>query len=135
MIYKTHVFEVKTSYEDEMVNVTKIVTDLIEDSKVKTGEVILFVPHTTAAVTINENTDPDVQRDILLGLRKVFVKDRDYKHYEGNSHAHLKSSIVGVDQSVLISEGELVLGNWQGIYFMEFDGPRSRKLVVRIHGE
>lgn len=135
MINKTYMIEVKTSTENQMKNVTSKIQNLVYDSDVKTGQVILFVPHTTAAITINENADPDVKIDILLGLKKVFFKDKEYVHYEGNSHAHIKSSLVGVDQIVLIENGELLLGTWQGIYFMEFDGPRSRKLVVRISGE
>lgn len=135
MIQKTYELDVKTSYEEQMIDVTSKVNKLLVDSGVKTGQLVLFVPHTTSAVTINENADPDVKTDILLGLRKVFIKDRDYVHYEGNSHAHIKSSIIGVDQTILIENGELVLGTWQGIYFMEFDGPRGRKLKVRISGE
>lgn len=135
MIQETHTLAISTSYEEEMINISAKVSYLVTKSGVKTGQVILFVPHTTAAITINENADPDVKQDMLLGLGKVFIKDQEYVHYEGNSHAHIKSSLIGVDQTILIENSKLMLGTWQGIYFMEFDGPRTRRLIVRIIGE
>lgn len=134
-MYKTYTIDVKTKYEDDMINVSRDVENLVRKSGITTGEVILFVPHTTAAITINENADPDVKTDMLLGLKKTFPKDKEYQHYEGNSHAHIKSSTIGVSETIVLENGSLILGTWQGIYFMEFDGPRSRKLVVRISGE
>ncbi|AIO18508.1 hypothetical protein KQ51_00628 [Candidatus Izimaplasma bacterium HR1] len=135
MICKTHIIDVRSDNEDEMINITSRVSRLIQDSGVTEGEVILFVPHTTAAITINENADPDVKDDMLLGLRRTFPRDKDYIHNEGNSHAHIKSSVIGVEKTILISKREMILGIWQAIYFMEFDGPRNRKLVVRISGK
>jgi len=135
MIQKTYTIDVKSSYENEMIDVTDQVKEFVRKSNVVTGQVILYVPHTTAGVTINENTDPDVKRDLILAFNNVFIKDPNYRHYEGNSHAHIKSSVLGVDQTVLIDEGNLLLGVWQGVYFVEFDGPRKRQLIVRISGE
>lgn len=135
MIYKTHVLEVPTRREEEMIDVTRKVEDLVKESNVTNGQVVLFVPHTTAAITINENADPDVKSDMLYGLRKVHTKDKNFHHFEGNSHAHIKSSIIGVDQTILIEDSKLLLGTWQGLYFMEFDGGRTRKLIIRINGE
>jgi secondary thiamine-phosphate synthase enzyme len=93
---------------------------------------VIFIPHTTAGVTINENADPDVIHDILLGLRKAFPRDSNYLHGEGNSHAHIKASMMGSSCTVFIENGNLKLGTWQGIYFCEFDGPRTRKVEVKI---
>ena len=134
MKYLTHTVNLTTHKEEEMINVTSKVHQLLKESKIITGEITLFVPHTTAAITINENADPDVKRDMLYGLSKAFQKDKDYRHYEGNSHAHIKSSVVGVEQIILVENSTMLLGTWQGIFFMEFDGPRTRKLTVRIRG-
>ena len=92
----------------------------------------VYVPHTTAAVTINENADPDVKSDIIKGLESIVPADLDYDHAEGNSPAHIKSSIIGSSVNVLIEDGQLVLGTWQGVYFCEFDGPRSRKVYIKV---
>jgi secondary thiamine-phosphate synthase enzyme len=94
--------------------------------------VFLFVPHTTAALTINENADPDVVRDMIMELNKIVPMDDGYRHGEGNSAAHIKSTLVGASETVLIEDGEPVLGTWQGIYFCEFDGPRRRKLHLKV---
>ena len=118
----------------EMIDITREVEQFVAAHNVKQGQVHIFCPHTTAAITINENADPDVQDDIILTLGRVFPKDANgYKHCEGNSDSHVKSSLVGASESILISGGKLVLGVWQGIYFCEFDGPRSRKTVIHIH--
>jgi secondary thiamine-phosphate synthase enzyme len=123
---------VKTDKNKQMINVTERLEKLIKDNNITKGEMILFVPHTTAAVTINENADPDVKTDMIYGLNTI-VKDLDaFKHFEGNSDAHIKSTLVGNTQTILIDEGNLMLGTWQGIYFMEFDGPRTRELTIRI---
>lgn len=134
MKYTTHTLNISTHEEDEMINVTSKVKELLNESGIITGEIILFVPHTTAAVTINENADPDVKRDMLYGLSKTFPRDKEYRHFEENSHAHIKSSVVGVEQIILVDNSTMVLGTWQDIYFMEFDGPRTRHLIVRIRG-
>jgi secondary thiamine-phosphate synthase enzyme len=118
-----------------MVNVSTKVKTLLKQSQIKTGKIILFVPHTTAAITINENADSDVKSDILNGLNKTFPNHMNYQHFEGNSDAHIKSSIIGVEQVILVEHNTMLLGTWQGIYFMEFDGPRDRKLIVRLEGE
>jgi secondary thiamine-phosphate synthase enzyme len=104
----------------------------VTESGVKEGICTLFVPHTTAALTINENADPDVVRDLKAELEKIVPWEDGYHHYEGNSAAHLKSSMIGFSQQIIIEDGRLVLGTWQGIYFCEFDGPRNRKLKVKI---
>ena len=117
-----------TSERNEFIDITSEVEKLVK--YVKEGIVTIFVPHTTAAVTINENADPDVKSDILAYLSKLVPKDDRYRHSEGNSDAHIKSSIIGQSLSVIVKNGKLVLGTWQGIYFCEFDGPRQRKVVV-----
>lgn len=132
MTLKTQTIRISSSKEDEMIDITSRISLMLKEAQVTTGRITLFVPHTTAAITINENADPDVKTDMLLGLHKAFPKNKDYLHYEGNSHSHIKSSVIGVEQTILVENGAMMLGTWQGIYFMEFDGPRSRKLIVRI---
>ena len=127
--------EVKTGRSQEMVDVTAKVKHVIKDSGVSSGNCIVFVPHTTAGVTINENADPDVQRDILAALEKIVPTDGKYHHVEGNAHAHVKSSIIGCQTVILIESGRLVLGTWQGIFLCEFDGPRTRTLLVKVAGQ
>lgn len=134
MINKTHIVQVKTTKRDEMINVTNQIIKIVEESKVRNGLVVLFVPHTTAAITINENADPDVKRDFLHAMNRISPDLADFAHYEGNSDAHVKSSIIGVDQTILLDDGQLLLGTWQGVYFCEFDGPRMRNLYVRVMG-
>ena len=126
--------EVHSEKRVEMIDVTAEVRRLVRDSGVKEGMAVVFVPHTTAAVTINENADPDVVRDMVMELNKVVPFDDGYRHGEGNSAAHIKSTLVGASETLLISNGEPVLGTWQGIYFCEFDGPRRRRLLVQVVG-
>lgn len=126
---------VKTHHRNEMINITEKIRNYVLESGVKEGMIILFVPHTTAAITINENADPDVKSDMLRGLDNISPALHDYKHFEGNSDAHIKSSLIGVDQTIIIASGQLVLGTWQGIYFCEFDGPRTRTLKLKIISE
>ena len=123
---------VKTDRREQMVDVTSQVQREVAESGVKSGMVICFAAHTTAAVTINENADPDVTRDILYKLNKEIPQNEGYHHGEGNSDAHIKSSLVGASETVLIEDGGLVLGRWQGIYFCEFDGPRQRRMLVKV---
>ncbi len=124
---------VKTHSHSELVNITGLVQEAVSESKVTEGVCIVFVPHTTAGVTINENADPDVKSDILMKLDKlVDWNDRDYRHDEGNSAGHIKATMTGFSQSVIIQNGQLQLGTWQHIYFAEFDGPRSRRVKVKI---
>jgi secondary thiamine-phosphate synthase enzyme len=124
--------EIRSRKRIEMIEVTAEIRRLIAASGVRQGLAVLFVPHTTAAVTINENADPDVVADLLGGLSRLVPADGPYRHAEGNSDAHLKSSLVGAGETLLIENGQPVLGTWQGIYFCEFDGPRQRRLLVRI---
>ncbi|KMK77883.1 hypothetical protein AB990_04890 [Alkalihalobacillus pseudalcaliphilus] len=123
----------QTNQRDEMVDITEEVKRIIHTSGVKNGVVYVYCPHTTAGITINENADPDVKHDMLMRLDEVYPWFHNlYKHMEGNSAAHLKASTVGVQQSIIIEGGELILGTWQGIYFCEFDGPRYRDYYVKI---
>lgn len=131
----TQTITVKTKQNKDMINITEKIKDIITKNSVKNGEVILFVPHTTAAVTINENADPDVKTDMLHGLNTIVQDLPAFTHFEGNSDAHIKSSLIGNTQTVFIHQGEFMLGTWQGIYFMEFDGPRERELYIRIISE
>jgi secondary thiamine-phosphate synthase enzyme len=117
---------------NQLIDITSKIQMLVSDSGIKEGTVQIFIPHTTAAVTINENADPTVQSDILNYLEKLIPMNSGFKHSEGNSDAHIKSSLVGSQQSVFITSGKLVLGTWQGIYFCEFDGPRTRHVIIKI---
>ena len=129
-------FRVSTRSRNQMIDITSQVHSLVEKSGVTNGDVIVYCPHTTAAITINENADPSVPHDILLTLEQLLPQHRSgYRHSEGNSDSHCKSSIIGCSEQVLIEDKSLVLGTWQGIYFCEFDGPRSRNVHVQIRGE
>ena len=123
---------VKTRSQTEMIDVTRLVQQQVTESGVEDGLCLVFVPHTTAAVTINESADPAVSRDILMVLNQIVPWKAAYRHREGNSPAHLKTSIMGSSETIAVEAGRLVLGTWQGIFFCEFDGPRSRKLDVRL---
>jgi secondary thiamine-phosphate synthase enzyme len=126
--------DIVSRQREEMIDITARVRERIHQSGVASGIACLHVPHTTSAVTINENADPDVTHDLLVGLERLAPRDAGYRHAEGNSDAHIKSTLVGVDQTLLIRQGEPLLGTWQGIYFCEFDGPRRRKLHIEIIG-
>ncbi len=123
---------VKTNSRFEMIDITNHVRSVLRESNVKSGICYVFVPHTTAAVTINENADPDVPRDIIMELDKVIPLHDNYRHMEGNSAAHIKSSLVGSSEMIFIENGSLVLGTWQSLFFCEFDGPRTRKVFVKL---
>jgi secondary thiamine-phosphate synthase enzyme len=124
---------VRTTQRNEMVDVTDRVTKFVRSNNTLDGMVVVYVPHTTAAVTINENADPDVRHDMLKKLGEMIPKDESYYlHVEGNSDSHVKTSLVGNTVTVLIERGRLVLGRWQGIYFCEFDGPRDREMMVKL---
>ncbi|HBH86432.1 MAG TPA: hypothetical protein DDY17_02370 [Syntrophaceae bacterium] len=125
-------FTVRTNARSEMIDITSRIRALLKESKVQSGICHVFIPHTTAAVTINENADPDVPRDILMELDKIVPLNDRYRHGEGNSAAHIKASIVGASEMIFIDDGELVLGTWQSVFFCEFDGPRTRKMIVRL---
>jgi secondary thiamine-phosphate synthase enzyme len=129
MIQTLHV---KSAKRTEFIDITRLVQEVVQKTRVKEGLCILFVPHTTAAVTINENADPSVPRDIQMELNKIIPFEDQYLHTEGNSAAHIKSSLIGISETLLVESGKLVLGTWQGIFFCEFDGPRSREIHVKI---
>ena len=126
-------FSVKTKRQAEFISIQTQVDKIVKNSGTQAGICVVYCPHTTAGITINENADPDVSRDIRMGLEKMVpLRDPDYQHMEGNSAAHIKSTLVGASVMVPIENGSLCLGTWQGIYFCEFDGPRSRKVWVQI---
>jgi secondary thiamine-phosphate synthase enzyme len=123
---------ISTHSRTEMIDITRQVEALVHTSGISEGICVIFVPHTTAAVTINENADPAVVRDMLEELNKIIPLQDGYCHCEGNSAAHIKSSLTGCSQTVLIEKGALQLGTWQSLFFCEFDGPRKRKVWVKI---
>jgi secondary thiamine-phosphate synthase enzyme len=123
---------VKTSGRVELLDITHLIQGAVAESGVKSGLCMVYVPHTTAAVTINENADPDVKIDIVKELNKIVPFNDHYSHLEGNAAAHIKSSLVGTSEILVVEEGSLVLGTWQGVCFCEFDGPRSRKVLVKV---
>jgi len=125
-------FDVQTGSREVFVDITRQVEEEVRKSDIKSGICIVYVPHTTAAVTINENADPTVRQDILMMLRKAVPDSLPYAHAEGNSPAHVKSSLVGASISIPIEDGRLVLGTWQGVFFCEFDGPRRRQVYVKL---
>lgn len=125
-------FEVQTSAKTDLVDITRLVQEAVRKTKVADGICIIFVPHTTAGITINENADPAVSQDIVMMFDKIVPNRGPYQHLEGNSPAHIKASMIGFSQMVFVASGKLVLGTWQGIFFCEFDGPRSRKVHVNV---
>ena len=129
-------FSISTRDRNQMLDITSQVRSAVGESGVKNGDVIIYCPHTTAAITINENADPDVPHDIMLTLSELVPEHNSgYRHCEGNSDSHVRSSLIGCSRQVLIKNGSLNLGTWQGIFFCEFDGPRSRKVLLQIRGE
>ena len=133
IIMHTTTFDVRTPSRSAMIDITDRVQQAVSESGLSSGIVTVYVPHTTAGVTVNENADPDVVHDILAALDKAVPwRQSFYEHGEGNSAAHVKSSIVGCHVAVPLAKGRMTLGTWQGIYFCEFDGPRTRKVVVAI---
>jgi len=129
-------FRISTKSRNQMIDITAQVRSFVSQSGITNGDAIVYCPHTTAAITINENADPSVPHDILLTLEELVPQHRPgYRHYEGNSDAHCKSSLLGCSEQILIKDKSLNLGTWQGIFFCEFDGPRSRKVIVQVRGE
>ncbi|SFI09452.1 secondary thiamine-phosphate synthase enzyme [Tindallia magadiensis] len=118
--------------DEQFYDITQKVEEAVRESGIQEGICILFCPHTTAAITINENADADVTKDILLGLRKAFPSRTEFRHMEGNSDAHLKASCIGTSETLVVKKGRLLLGTWQGVYFCEFDGPRQRTYYVKV---
>lgn len=124
---------VPTSTRNEMLDITGLLQKQVRSYNINEGMLIAYVPHTTAAITINENADPDVRHDVLQKLSTLVPKEEPYyQHGEGNSDSHVKTALVGNSVTVLIERGRLVLGQWQGVYFCEFDGPRQRQLIVKM---
>jgi len=119
---------------ENLYNITAQVREAVTKSGITDGLAIVFCPHTTAGITINENADPDVVHDFILGMSKAFPDRSEFRHGEGNSSAHLKASATGASESIIINSGRLVLGTWQGIYFCEYDPPRNRKFFIKVTG-
>jgi secondary thiamine-phosphate synthase enzyme len=126
-------FHISTDRQN-MHDITAKVKSAVNESGVQSGLCVVFIPHTTAGVTINENADPDVVHDFLLGMDKAYPDRGEFRHSEGNSSAHLKASAVGANETIIVEGGKLLLGQWQGVYFCEFDGPRNRTFYVKIMG-
>lgn len=124
--------KIKTAKPQQFIDITNKVAEEVKNSNVQDGIAVIFVPHTTAGVTINENADPDVVRDMIAAMDKAYPVHGDYLHFEGNSHAHIKASLMGSSCTVIIQNGKLLLGTWQGIYFCEFGGPRNREFYVKV---
>lgn len=126
------ILQVKTSKQIEFLNITRPVQEAVKKTRVEEGICFIFIPHTTAAITINENADPSVSQDMIMELNEIVSSECPYQHREGNSAAHIKASLVGFSQTVFVESGKLVLGTWQGIFFCEFDGPRNRNVQVKV---
>ena len=127
-------FEISTKNRTQMIDITSEIRNIVSKSGIENGIVVVHIPHTTAAVTINENADPDVQQDMTRFMDELIPNKNWFRHMEGNSDSHIKSSLFGCDQTIIIENGKMVLGTWQGIYFCEFDGPRTRKVYVKVMG-
>lgn len=127
--------DVTTDSRTTLVDITSEVERLVGESEVRSGICYLYVPHTTAAITVNENADPSVRADILKEVNKVIPFNDKYSHLEGNAAAHIKSTLIGVSRTIPVEKGRLCLGTWQGIFFCEFDGPRRRKVLVKVLGD
>lgn len=125
-------FEIRSREREQMIDITPQVADAVAGSEVVSGLALVYCPHTTAGITINENADPDVVRDLLDGLRRLAPRDAGWRHSEGNSDAHLKATLVGSSVTIPVSDGRLDLGTWQSVYFCEFDGPRMRSMSVTL---
>ena len=125
-------FTLKTSSRTELIDITAIIKAIVKEDNMKSGLCHVFVPHTTAAVTINENADPDVPADILTSIAGLVPRNGRYRHGEGNSDAHVKASLFGSSETIIVEEERLVLGVWQSVFFCEFDGPRTRKVLVKL---
>jgi secondary thiamine-phosphate synthase enzyme len=128
------VFSVKTHERTQLIDITSQVQEMVTASGCKEGTCMVYCPHTTGAITINESADPSVRSDIMMALNQIVPWDAPYRHMEGNSPAHVKSSLVGASELIAVESGRLVLGTWQGVFFCEFDGPRTRKVHVRFMG-
>ena len=125
-------YSIKTNRKQEFINIDHLIKETLTESPIQSGILVVYCPHTTAGITINENADPDVKVDLELGLNKTFPNDEDYVHFEGNSDGHMKSSLIGASETLIIQDGQPILGTWQSVYFSEFDGPRNRTVYLKI---
>lgn len=125
-------YQIETNEKQEFVFLDDYISDALEKTSIENGILVIYSPHTTAGITINENADPDVRRDLKLGLDKIFPNDPEYIHFEGNSDGHMKSSVIGASETIIIKDGQPILGRWQSLYFSEFDGPRTRTIYIKI---
>ncbi len=125
-------YSIKTNSREELIDITNFVVESIGKSKIQNGIAVVFTSHTTSAITINENADPSVKKDIIKFLNEKIPKNYNFSHMEGNSDAHIKSSLFGSSLTVIVKNGSILLGTWQGIYFCEFDGPRNRRFYVKV---
>lgn len=132
MTNNLYTFELSTEEKQSFINIDEYLQQALSRSGIKNGLMLVFCPHTTAAITINENADPDVKKDLSLGLDQTFPNKKEYVHMEGNSDGHMKSSVIGASETLIVSKGQLILGIWQSVYFCEFDGPRKRTFFVKI---
>jgi secondary thiamine-phosphate synthase enzyme len=132
VVFVIHRLSIKTRSKVEFQNITRAVQEVVDSSRIENGVCYVFVPHTTAAVTLNEQADPSVVEDIAEQLESIVPQQGNYHHSEGNSPAHIKASLFGSSEMVMVDDGRLVLGTWQGIFFCEFDGPRNRSVLVKI---
>ena len=123
---------VRSKSRTEFIDITEMIQDVIKDEGITKGICCLYVPHTTAGVTINEGADPSVQRDIINALNRLIPHEMNYSHREGNADAHIKSTLVGASLNLIIDEGKLLLGTWQAVFFCEFDGPRHRRIALKF---
>lgn len=126
------IIRIRSKKRIEAIEITDLISESIKESGIKSGICVLYIPHTTAGIIINENADPSVIEDILTRLKEIVPQDLPYKHLEGNADSHIKSSITSNSVTLIINNGELLLGTWQGIFFLEFDGPRDRKIYCKI---
>lgn len=132
MTSNLYLFDITTEKKQTFLTIDDYLQQALYRSGVKNGIMLVFCPHTTAGITINENADPDVKKDLSLGLDQTFPNKEEYVHMEGNSDGHMKSSVIGASETLIISKGRLILGTWQSLYFCEFDGPRERQFFVKI---
>lgn len=125
-------YQVETSRKQEFISLDAKIEDALSESDIQQGILVVYCPRTTGGITINENADPDVKKDLKHGLNKTFPNDNDYVHMEGNSDGHMKSSVVGASETLIIEDGSPIFGTWQSVYFAEFDGPRNRTVYIKI---
>lgn len=126
--------KVKTTKREEIIDISEKIMEIIRDSNIRNGICRVFVPHTTAGITINENADYNVKKDFLFILKKLIPQSKEYLHVEGNSDSHVKASLVGFSQTIILQNKKLLLGTWQGVMFCEFDGPRTRRVIISLEG-